>query len=1261
MSKPSVFLSYARADDEPFVERLRDDLVAAGVEVWWDRESMANRGRTFLQELRDAIENVDRLVAVIGPHAVNSDYVRVEWEHAMSFAKGIIPVLRDGEWALASAISKLDGPDMRPSSAYEAGLKKLLKYIREPVAALGPFLTAIPALPPRFQARPEDLVGLHDLVLPDLERPMVVTSPCQSTLLQGMGGIGKSVLAAAFCRAIKVRRAFPDGIAWVTIGSDPDLLVALRTLGQALGDNPAAYVDLEIAKARLPGCLAGKKCLVVLDDVWDVTAATPFLNAVQPQTRLLITTRDATLLPGAQLLPVAELSNLASLRLLADWSGEPVDELPSTAKAVAKRCDNLPFALALCGAMRLDNETPWEELLDALSEADLTFLEHRFPNYELYGTVLRCLKVSVDALERDDPVAAKLYRLFPVFGADASVPEAAIISLWTHAAALKERHARKLLSTLSSKALLLVTGFAPNRQISMHDLQHDYLRSTVEDMTLLHQTLLDAYQSCCGQPPEWWHGPNDGYFFQRLPHHLLSADRREVLEDIAFDGRWVQAKVLATDVNATADDYVLFPDDRDAELVRDALRLSKGALNTDADLLSGQLLGRLDAGESERMSRLLATVADCSVRPWLRPVRRSLTPAGTPLVWWLKEGMSIVNSIAVRDDGAIAICSDEEFDFHFWNLVTGTRVRTRRLDGDEWISCMRAIPASGWALCGTDEGRFLILDFESGELVFESQKLGEGLETLDVSLDGRVAVAADSGGQLHLWDIRGRTAITQIDPNITNVSAIAIEPSGRFVYVAGDGLSQLSLDDPDSPPRCMESSDVQDRFANQVDRRVQPSRSHRVESIAISHDGEWLAAGASDGEISMWKLEDHSSYELRPTQGDKYGSHLSAIRFSHDSTSLVSVGWDGMLRWWDLASRREMKHLEHASPVYDLWLSADERLAVTATKGGSLLVWDPSHIDTAAPVEKHRLAVNAIRAVPEHGMVVSGSNKGTVKAWSLTDGKLLWSVELEDDGDDETTIRTVKTLAYDEQTTRFVAAYSHGLIRCLAPVDGTLIAEWNTSWGDQFPSLALARNGRSLLVASDDFMDSKGIALWRIGNKRASHVIKGVFGGSFLDASAVSADGTLAAVNRNDVGVQLIDLETREVIWVVNPKEEGSKRDHVRSVFIGERKRRLVVGYRSGRVQVWDLAQRGLIRESYELHSDQVISVALSADESTVLSLASDDRLKLWRVDADEQVACFMCDSGWSCGAFAGDDRHIVAGDFNGNVHILNLEHGADV
>ena len=52
---PSIFLSYARDDDESFVKQLYEDLTKRGFQVWWDRVSMPSRALTFLQEIRDAV------------------------------------------------------------------------------------------------------------------------------------------------------------------------------------------------------------------------------------------------------------------------------------------------------------------------------------------------------------------------------------------------------------------------------------------------------------------------------------------------------------------------------------------------------------------------------------------------------------------------------------------------------------------------------------------------------------------------------------------------------------------------------------------------------------------------------------------------------------------------------------------------------------------------------------------------------------------------------------------------------------------------------------------------------------------------------------------------------------------------------------------------------------------------------------------------------------------------------------------------------
>jgi hypothetical protein len=287
-----------------------------------------------------------------------------------------------------------------------------------------------------------------------------------------MGGIGKSVLAAALARDDGVRRAFPDGVLWVTLGQTPNVVIRQAQLAEALGDTPRAFEDPQRGKARLSELLAGKTCLLILDDVWDAEHAEAF-DALGPNCRMLVTTRDAGLIValGAQEHRLDVLDDEQALALLAQWARLDLETLPPEASEVAGECGNLPLALALSAAQVYDG-TPWDDLLDALREADLEFLDHP------HGSVMKSLRVSVDALPVDQ---ARRYLELAVFPADEIVPEAAVLTLWLHASDLKARNARKLLTTLERKALLRLEGQAPQQRISLHDLQYDYVRKLVSE------------------------------------------------------------------------------------------------------------------------------------------------------------------------------------------------------------------------------------------------------------------------------------------------------------------------------------------------------------------------------------------------------------------------------------------------------------------------------------------------------------------------------------------------------------------------------------------------------------------------------------------------------------------------------------------------------------------------------------------------------------------------------------------------------------
>jgi NB-ARC domain/TIR domain len=521
-----AFLSYARTDDEAFVERLYRRLSHDEFRVWFDRERMSNRGQTFLQEIRDRIAESDRFLAVIGPAALASEYVRAEWAHASLFARSVVPIVRLGAPAdLPRELRRFHAPDFRDDAAFEEAVAGLERILREPVPEPGPLRTTPPLLPLSFLPRVAALDAIQERVLADIEHPVTVPPNRRITSLVGMPGAGKSVLAAAFARATATRLAFArDGIVWLSVGQHPTPGLVVRLLGAAFGVDLG--FDESVSAARLAPTLANRSCLIVLDDVWDVRDAEPVVNACDITTRVLITTRDRNLANRFSDRPmvVGALDEAEALRLLAGYARIEA-ELPPEAVDVARECGYLPFGLALCGAMVADDHS-WSDVRDAMRAADLRFISAVLPNYP-YTDLLRAQQVSVATLSED---VADRYRDLVVFPADRAVPERAVVTLWSRAA-LSESEGRRILAVLRGKSLIELTGVAPSRTLSLHDLQHDYLAAVTPDARQRHSSLLDCYhqRTVGGQ----WHTlDDDGHIGAHLTWHMTQAGRDEEIESV---------------------------------------------------------------------------------------------------------------------------------------------------------------------------------------------------------------------------------------------------------------------------------------------------------------------------------------------------------------------------------------------------------------------------------------------------------------------------------------------------------------------------------------------------------------------------------------------------------------------------------------------------------------------------------------------------------------------------------------------------------
>jgi len=238
---------------------------------------------------------------------------------------------------------------------------------------------AAPAPPPHFIGRQAELDALVQAFTDGSASQVIIA-------LQGMGGIGKTALAAQLIATL--RGAFPGGCFWADLAThngDPfpvlegwGRLCGLKSVGQS-GDPVSVVRAILAANANRRGRL-----LVVLDDVrpaW-LDAADVLKSALPTQASLLLTTRDEeiALALDARVHRLDVLSSQPASEMLQSYIGGRTGRCdPHDLQALMKRLGCLPLALKLAGKLvaRFINKPGWslQVLLAKIEEEPTTALE----------------------------------------------------------------------------------------------------------------------------------------------------------------------------------------------------------------------------------------------------------------------------------------------------------------------------------------------------------------------------------------------------------------------------------------------------------------------------------------------------------------------------------------------------------------------------------------------------------------------------------------------------------------------------------------------------------------------------------------------------------------------------------------------------------------------------------------------------------------------------------------------------------------------
>jgi Leucine-rich repeat (LRR) protein len=309
----------------------------------------------------------------------------------------------------------------------------------------------------------------------------------------GLGGLGKTTLAQLVYNDQRVKKAFALK-AWVYVSMEFDLKrIGEAITSQQIKPDRCDFNDLQSVRNSLERVLNDKRCLIVLDDLWneDVDKLNDLklmLKGGSKGSKIVITTRSQKIamhmgsgfLHKLELLSNDDCWYLVKERVLGNGNNEsnPIPE--ETKREIAKKCNGVPLAanslgsiLLLLGGLDAWNSDTWE-----LNEND---------GYPTESKIMKSLLLSYYHM----PAPLKLcFAYCAIFPKGCEIDKEQLIQQWvvldfikpTNGCSALDKIAEEYVNDLLWMSFLQYSPLEDKKRVlCMHDLVHDLARSVARD------------------------------------------------------------------------------------------------------------------------------------------------------------------------------------------------------------------------------------------------------------------------------------------------------------------------------------------------------------------------------------------------------------------------------------------------------------------------------------------------------------------------------------------------------------------------------------------------------------------------------------------------------------------------------------------------------------------------------------------------------------------------------------------------------------
>ncbi|NQE36062.1 eIF2A-related protein [Microcoleus asticus] len=577
-----------------------------------------------------------------------------------------------------------------------------------------------------------------------------------------------------------------------------------------------------------------------------------------------------------------------------------------------------------------------------------------------------------------------------------------------------------------------------------------------------------------------------------------------------------------------------------------------------------------------------------------------------------------VMSLALTPDGKCAATADLDSDIHLWDV--GKRKQLLTFHGHiNWVMSVCFSPDGQTLASGSYDKTVKLWDIRTGICLRTYTGHSKGVYSVAFSPDGQTVVSSSGDRTVKFWHIHNGKCFKSCTGHTNEVYAVAFSPDGETV-ASGSTDNTVKLWDvrkgrcfktlyghtnwvyavafsPDGQTLASGSADCTVRLWDIRDGKcvkICTGHSSVVASVAFSPDGQTVVSCSADKTVKLWDVSMGSCVRTFIGHSDR----VECVTFSQDGQIAVSGGFDHTIRFWDCQTGKCFKtYTGYSSWVSAVPFSPCGKILASGNFDCTLRLWDVYTGSCVRTFTGHTKPVCAVAFSPDGETIVSGSGDKTLKLWDVSTGNCIKTFTGHTDW--------VVSVAFSPDSQTVVSSSSDYTIRFWDCRTGQCFRTC-TEHSNWVFSVTFSPCGKTLASGSFDC----SVKLWDVNTGNCIKTLTGHT--NEVCSVGFSPDGQTLVSGSADQTVKLWDVNTGNCI-----KTLTGHTNWVWSVAFSPDGKTLVSSSYDQTVRLWDVSTGGCIR-TLTAHTREIYSVSFSPDGQTVASGCADETARLWDVNTGE-------------------------------------------